>query len=107
MEFDAAAIGYRIAGSFLGTFCALVIVEPQTGREFCRRGGVSLVMGLVFADVTADYLQWSMIVPNRIIVASFLSALLGWWIADGVIRLARTRLGDYVRSAFRNGKAKG
>lgn len=100
MDPDTLAIAYRVAGAVSGSLVALVIVEPGTLPGFFKRFACSIVMGLIFADVVADYLSWSMIVPNRIIAASFLAGMLGWFVADAAIRFARTRAGEYLQAAI-------
>ena len=102
MTLDGAELGYRVVGAVGGSFIALVIVEPGTWLGAAKRGSVSFICGMFFADVIADYLDWSMIVPNRIIVASALSAMTGWWICDGIIRLARLRVTDWLASRGRS-----
>lgn len=85
-------IGCRTLGVVCGAGVSLVIVEPKTRLGFAQRVGVSIAMGYIFADVLAEWLGWSMVYPNRVIAASFLSAGLGWFVMDALIRSVRSGL---------------
>lgn len=87
---DAAEIGYRLLGISGGTFIALTAGEPASWTGLVKRGISSTLCGAFLCDPLCEYLQWSTIVPGRLIAASFLSAALGWYIVHMAIRTLQT-----------------
>jgi len=89
----ALELAWRLIGAFLGASVSLFIVpvQPRTGGGLWRRGLSSLVFGVVFADVAAEQMGWSIHNPSRVIAASFVAAFLGWFVAHAAIRLIQSR----------------
>lgn len=81
----------KAIGTFFGTVIGLAVSdEPYTSAGVAKRVAVSIPCGIFLGDVLGEeWFGWSMIVPNRIIAASLLSAALGWWIVHALIRIAQ------------------
>lgn len=82
-------VGSRTLGVALGTAAGLVIAEANTLPGVMKRVGISIGSGYVFADAAADWFGWSMIYPNRMIAASWVASMVGWFAMHAVIRAAQ------------------
>lgn len=83
----------KIIGTIAGTVMGLAVSsEPDTQRGVGKRVVVSAIFGMLLSDIIGEeFFGWSMIVPNRIIAASCISAAGGWWVAHAAIRLIQAR----------------
>lgn len=82
----------RILGTAGGTVVGLAMSDmPRTASGSYKRITVSIIFGMLLSDaIGEELLGWSMIVPNRIVAASCLSAAFGWWIMHAGIRISQT-----------------
>lgn len=90
METLLSDLPFRMIGTAGGVIVALAMSnDAKTWQGLRRRFYVSLVFGLLLADPVSDYLGWDMTIPRRTVMASCISAALGWWVMHAIIRITR------------------
>lgn len=87
MDVDlGTALAIKAAGSIAGSVLALVFQPPKRMADFTTRGIFSLVCGVLFADVTHDYLKW-VASWQMDLAAAALTSMLSWFIMGAVVRI--------------------